>query len=168
MAEGRIREVHHQTRNMSKHVPSSVNIAHRAHGIIRLGVGTAGCLVQVTILPGVLLGRRDIISKFVLWTLAPNPDLLFKMMYVAILGAISKPCCFNWIPMTVSAICGGSIVITDLGTGIWLIADKLEHLLEYLIQHLLICLPLLIQPLRRNGAVCEWNRQESNYYHAVR
>jgi hypothetical protein len=57
-----------------------VNIARREFGIGRLRVGIAECSIQVVIPLVVLLVRRDIISKFVLWTLAPKTDMLFKMM----------------------------------------------------------------------------------------
>jgi len=45
--------------------------------------------------------------------------------------------------------------------------EKLEYLPEYFIQHLSVCLPLLIQPLLRNIAVLDGIRQESNHYDAV-
>jgi hypothetical protein len=75
-----LREVAHDTGNMSKHVEFSVNIARREFGIGCLGVGIAECSILVVIPPGVLVVRRDIISKFVLWTLKLTTDLLLEMM----------------------------------------------------------------------------------------
>jgi hypothetical protein len=37
-------------------------------------------LIKVVIPPGVMLVRRDIISKFGLWTLAPKTDMSLEMM----------------------------------------------------------------------------------------
>jgi len=93
MEEVGLREVAHDTVNMSKHVESSVDMARREFGIGCLGVGIAERSIYVVIPPGVLLVRRDIISKFVLWTLAPKTDMPLEMMYIAILRAICKPCC---------------------------------------------------------------------------
>jgi hypothetical protein len=87
------REVAHDTRNMSNHVESSVNLARREFYIGFLGVGIAEHSIQVVIPPGVLLVRRNIISQFVLWTIAPKTDMPLEMMYVTILTAICKPCC---------------------------------------------------------------------------
>jgi hypothetical protein len=42
---------------------------------------------------GMFLVRRDIISMFVVWTLASQTDMLLEMVLVAILRAICKPCC---------------------------------------------------------------------------
>jgi len=45
-----------------------------------------------------------------------------------------------------------------------LIKDEwLEILPEYLVQHLVLCLPPLIQPLRMEIAVLDWNEQESDH-----
>jgi len=49
-------------------------------GIGCIEVGMAERSIQVVILPGVLLVRRDIICKFVLGTLAPKTDMPLKMM----------------------------------------------------------------------------------------
>jgi len=70
MEEVELREVAHDTGNMSKQVESSVDMARREFGIGSLGVGIAEHSIYIVIPPGVLLVRRDIISKFVLWTLA--------------------------------------------------------------------------------------------------
>ena len=60
------------------------------------------------------------------------------------------------------AICTENIVISALGAGILFNGERLEYQLEYLVQHILVCLPLLIQPLLRNTAVLHGNRQEIN------
>jgi hypothetical protein len=80
MEEVGLREVSHNTGNMSKHVESSVNMARREFGIGCLGVGIAERSILVVIPPGVLLVRRHIISMFVLWTLAPKTDMPLEMM----------------------------------------------------------------------------------------
>jgi len=80
MEEVRLREVAHDTGNMSKKVESSANMARREFGIGCLGVGIAERSIYVVIPPWVLLVRRDIISKFVVWTLAPKTDMPLKMM----------------------------------------------------------------------------------------
>jgi len=80
MEEVGLMEVAHDTGNMSKHVESSVNMARREFGIGCLGVGIAERSIEVVIPPGVLLARRDIISNFVLWTLAPKTDMPLVMM----------------------------------------------------------------------------------------
>jgi hypothetical protein len=46
--------------------------------------------------------------------------------------------------------------------------EWLEYPLEYFVQHLSVYLPLLNEPLQRNIAVLDWNRQETNHYDAVR
>jgi len=80
MEEVGLREVAHNTGNMSKHVESSVNMARREFGIGYLGVGIAERSIWIVIPLGVLLVQRDIISKFVLWTHAPTTDMPLKMM----------------------------------------------------------------------------------------
>jgi hypothetical protein len=80
MEEVGLREVAHDTGDMLKHVESSVNMVGREFGIGCLGVGIAERLISVVIPPGVLVVRRDIISKFVLSTLAPKTDMPLKMM----------------------------------------------------------------------------------------
>jgi len=66
MEEVGLREVAHDTGNMSKHVESSVDTARREFGIGCLGVAIAERSKYVVIQPGVLLVRRHTISKFVL------------------------------------------------------------------------------------------------------
>jgi hypothetical protein len=44
----------------------------------------------------------------------------------------------------------------------------LEYLAEYLVQHLSVCMPLLIQPHLRNIALLDRNWQESDHYDSVR
>jgi hypothetical protein len=70
-----------------------VNMAQQEFVIGCLGVGLAERSISVVIPPGVLLVRRDKISKFILWTLAPKVDMLLEMMWVAKLRAICKPSC---------------------------------------------------------------------------
>ena len=74
MEEVGLREVAHNTGNMLKLVESSVDMAQREFGIGCLGVDIAEHSIYVVILPGVLLVRRDTISIFVLWALAPKTD----------------------------------------------------------------------------------------------
>jgi hypothetical protein len=80
MEEVGLREVANNTGNMLKHIETSVNMAPREFGIGCLGVGIAERSIQVVIPLGVLLVRRYIMSKFVLWTLAPKTDMPLKMM----------------------------------------------------------------------------------------
>jgi hypothetical protein len=119
------------------------------------------------ILPGVLLVRRDIISKFVLWTLAPKSDMSLEMMYIAIPRAICKPCCQNQFSTPEVAICIRKVVIPALGAGIVFNGERMQYLLDYLVQHLVVCMPLLIKLDLRNIAVLDRNRQESYHYDAV-
>jgi len=79
MEEVQLREFAYDTGYMSKDVESSVDIARREFGISCAGVHIAERSTQVVIPPGVLLVRRDIISKFVLWTVAPKTDMPLKM-----------------------------------------------------------------------------------------
>jgi len=80
MEEVGLREVAHDTGDMSKHFESLVNMAQQDFGIGCLGVGITERSIQVMIPLGVLLVQRDIISKFVLWTLAPKADMPLKIM----------------------------------------------------------------------------------------
>jgi hypothetical protein len=80
MEEVGLREIAHNTGNMTKHHESSVNMARREIGIHCLGVGIAERSILVVIPPGVFLVRMHIISKFVLWTLAPKTDMPLEMM----------------------------------------------------------------------------------------
>jgi hypothetical protein len=66
------------------------------------------------------------------------------------------------------AICTENIVIPALGVGILFKGERLEYPPEYFIQHLSVCLPLLIQPLLRKIAVLDRNRLESDHYEGVR
>jgi hypothetical protein len=86
-------DVAHDRGNMSKQVESSVNMLRRELGSGCLGFGIVGHSIYVVILPGVLVVRRDIVSKFILWTFAPKTDMPLEMMLVSILRAICKPCC---------------------------------------------------------------------------
>jgi len=66
------------------------------------------------------------------------------------------------------AICTENVVIPNLGPGILFEGERQEYLPEYFIQHLSVCLPLLIQPHLRNIAVLDRNPQESDHDDAVR
>jgi hypothetical protein len=46
--------------------------------------------------------------------------------------------------------------------------ERLEFPPEYFVQHLSVCLPLLILPLLKNIAVLDRNQQESDHYDGVR
>jgi hypothetical protein len=102
--------------------------------------------------PGVFLVRRDIISKHVLWTVAPKTDMPLKMMSVAILRAICQRCCLNRFVKPEDAMCTENVVIPALGVGISVKSERLEYPPEYFIQHLSVCLLLLIHPLLRRSA----------------
>jgi hypothetical protein len=91
--EAGLREVAHNRGNMSKPVESSVNMSRLEFNIGCLHIDIAEHSIEVVIPPGVLPVRRDIISKFILWSLAPKTDMLLLIMYVTILRAICKPCC---------------------------------------------------------------------------
>ena len=78
--EVEFREVAHDTGKMSKHVESLVNMARREFGIGYLRVGIPEHSILVVILPGVLLVRMDIISKFILWMLVPKTDMPLEMI----------------------------------------------------------------------------------------
>jgi len=75
-----LREVPHNTGNVSKQVESSLNMARPQFSIGCLGVGIPQRSIWVVIPPGVNLVRMHIISKFVLWTLAPKTDMSLDMM----------------------------------------------------------------------------------------
>jgi len=51
-----------------------------------------------------------------------------------------------------------NVVIPALGAGILFKGEWVEYLPEYFVEHLSVCLPLLIQPLLMNIAVPDWNR----------
>jgi hypothetical protein len=65
------------------------------------------------------------------------------------------------------AICTENVVIPAFGGGRLFKCQRLEYQPEYFIQHLSVCFPLCIQPLLRNFAVVDCNRQESDPYNAV-
>jgi hypothetical protein len=80
MEEVGLREVAHNTWNMSKHCESPVTMAQREFHICSLGVGISERAILVVFPSGVLVVSRHIISKFVLWTLAPKTDMPLEMM----------------------------------------------------------------------------------------
>jgi len=59
-------------------------------------------------------------------------------------------------------------VIPALRAGIVFKGKRVEYPPEYLVQHLSVCFPLLIQPLLKNVEVLDRNRQGSEHYDAVR
>jgi hypothetical protein len=93
MEEIGIREVAHETGDMSKHTESLVDMVRQEFHIGCLSIGFAECSIRAVVPSGVLLVRRDILFKFVLWTLAPNTQMSLTVMRLAILRAICKPCC---------------------------------------------------------------------------
>jgi hypothetical protein len=80
MEEVRLREIAHITGNMSKHVQSWVDMAHREFGIRWLRVGIAERSILGVITPGVFRVRMHIILKLVLWILPPKTDMSLDMM----------------------------------------------------------------------------------------
>jgi hypothetical protein len=117
--------------------------------------------------PGVLLVRRDKISKFILWTLEPKTVMSPEMISVAILMAINKPCCLNRFATPEVAICTENNEIPALRAGNWLDGKRLVYLRDHFVQHLLVCLPLLIQPLLWDIVILHWNRQESDHWDII-
>jgi len=80
MEEVGLWDVAYDTTNMLKHFQSSVDMARGEFSISCLGVAIAKGSVYLVIHPGVLLVSRDIISLFVLWTLAPKTEMPLMMM----------------------------------------------------------------------------------------
>ena len=80
MEEVGLREVANDTGNTFKHVESSVTMMQQVFGIGCLGVGIAEHLILVVIPLGVSLVMRNIISKFVIRTLAPKTDTPLEMV----------------------------------------------------------------------------------------
>jgi hypothetical protein len=66
------------------------------------------------------------------------------------------------------AICTENVVLPALGTGILFKDERLEDLPEYLVQHLSVCMPLLIKPLLRKIADLDRNQQDSDHHDPVR
>jgi hypothetical protein len=64
-------------------------------------------------------------------------------------------------------ICTGNAAIPALGVRSLFEGERMKFQLEYLFQHLLVCMSLLIQPLLRNIAVRASNGPASNHYNAV-
>ena len=80
MEDDGFRDVAHDTGNVSKNLDSLVNMARRELSIACLGVGIAERSILIVIPVGVFLARKDMISKFVLWTLAPKTNMSLEMM----------------------------------------------------------------------------------------
>jgi hypothetical protein len=53
-----------------------------------------------------------------------------------------------------------NVVIPALGIGILFNGGRLEYLPQYFVQHLSVCLPLLIHPFLRNIMVLDGNREK--------
>jgi len=70
---------------------------------------------------------------------------------VTILWAIFKPCCKNRFATPEVAICTENIVILALGVGIGFQGGRLDYPPHHFVEHLSVCLPLLIQPLLRKS-----------------
>ena len=66
------------------------------------------------------------------------------------------------------AICTENVVIPAPGAGILLTCGRLEYPPEYHVQHLSVCVLLLIHQCLRDIAVLDQNRQESDPYDAAR
>jgi len=66
------------------------------------------------------------------------------------------------------ATCTENVVIPAPGAGLLFEGEWLEYLPEYFVQHLTVCLPLLIHPLLTNLAVLDCNQLESDHDEAVR
>jgi hypothetical protein len=62
------------------------------------------------------------------------------------------------VPTPEVAICTENVVIPAFGAGMLFRGEWLQYPPEYFVQHLSVCLPLLIQPLVRNIAVLDRNR----------
>jgi len=71
------------------------------------------------------------------------------------------------LPTPAVTICTENIAIPALGVDILFNGERLESPPEYLLHHLWVSLPLLIQPLLWNIAVLVWNRQWSDHYNSV-
>jgi hypothetical protein len=80
MEEVELREVTDDTGNVSKQFESSVILEPRDFGIDCLAVGITEHSIQVVIPAGVSLVRTDIITKFVLWKVAPKTNMPVEMM----------------------------------------------------------------------------------------
>jgi hypothetical protein len=80
MEEVGLRKIASNTGTMSKQVESLVNMARQELGIGCLGVGFTERSIYVVILLRMLLVKRHINSKFVLWTPAPKTDMPLMMI----------------------------------------------------------------------------------------
>jgi hypothetical protein len=80
MEEFGLREVGHNTWNMLNHAKSSVHKAGRQFGLRCLAVGIAEHSISVMSPPGVLVFKKHILLKFVLWTLGLKTDMLLEMI----------------------------------------------------------------------------------------
>ena len=69
--------------------------------------------------------------------------------------------------MPEDAICTENVVIPRLSSGSSFKDEWLEYSLEYLVQHLSVWLPLLIEPLLRNIPVVDQNRQVCDHCNAA-
>jgi hypothetical protein len=133
-----------------------------------LGVGIAEHSLLVGIPAGVLCGRRDIISKFVLWTLVLKTDMSLEMIKVAILTAMCKLFCKNRFVAPEVAIWTENVVIPALSAGIVFEGERLVYPLVYLVQHLSVVVTMVIQPHLKSNMFLDGNRQESDDYNTAR
>jgi len=74
----------------------------------------------------------------------------------------------KWFAKSQVVICKKNVVIPTLGAGILFNGERLKFLAQYSVQHLSVCLPLLMPPLWRNIVVIDCSRQGSDQYIAVR
>jgi hypothetical protein len=81
MEEVGLREVTNDTGNMLKHHKPLLNMAGHEFGIGWHAVGIAEHSKYIVIPLGVLLVRRDIISKIILSTLATKTAMAHEMMF---------------------------------------------------------------------------------------
>ena len=59
------------------------------------------------------------------------------------------------------------VVISMLGTGIVFQDERLKYPLEYIVQHLSVCLPLLFQLYQTNIPILDRNWQDSDHYSQI-
>jgi hypothetical protein len=106
---------------------------------------------------GVLLARRDIISKFVLWILTLKIYMQLEKRLFTVLRATCKPCIFNLLAQSAVAITTENILTPTSSAGIMFKGGKLEFPLEFLVPQLSVCPLLQIQPRL-------WNIEVLNQY----
>ena len=119
--------------NLSKHVATSVNMVQSEFGIGCLSAGIAAHMKLVLIPRGILHVRRDIISKFVLRTLATKTNMPLEMIFVMIRRAMCKLYSYNRFAMPEVTICTENNVTPTLSARIASNGDTLQYLRQNLI-----------------------------------